>query len=82
MRDGRRTFNLRSDGSVDATMHVAVCGQLAVIHASMEVETMVRNEGRVRRIVRSPSQSDAIRLANEILDEKLAALKLALGEAA
>jgi len=80
MRDGRRTFNLRSDGSVDATMEVCVCGQVAVIDASVEVFERLYNDGSTRRIVREPSQFEAVKRANALLDEKLAALKSALGE--
>lgn len=48
-------------------MTVVVCGQSATIQAE------VRDYN---------SQYEAVREANEILDEKLAALKLTLGEAA
>lgn len=81
MDDTRRQFFLHANGSVEAMTDVVVCGQTAIIHASVNVVERAVNDGDGYRIIREPALSDAIKKANALLDEKLEALKTALGEA-
>lgn len=77
--DPKRSFRLNGDGSIDAEMTVTVCGQVATVSVSVDAPRKVMRHSGSSRFLHQPSQFDLINQANQLLDEKLAALIAALG---